>query len=230
MPPLQEAVIFCTLLYSTVVQHEVLANEDLMELEAQRTGEKRQEEEKRTKESLNTEHGEGAFLIWRGTVSFWGPGPKCRMVHEGCRSCSECNPVWPWWAEKKSYYPDITGLFFQEGRTNWIQQGTRTCAINVRHEWNCSLLSFSYCWRSFSSTISHLLSFLQSVALLACSPDGSPFYASHCTVLLKVLYCKIKNVLFIFYVYFFLCIVCIKSINLSQYSTIYLMVLVGYLG
>ena len=36
---------------------------DLMELEAQRTGEKRQEEEKRTKESLNTEHGEGAFLM-----------------------------------------------------------------------------------------------------------------------------------------------------------------------
>ena len=36
VPPLQEVVIFCTLLYSTVVQHEVLANEDLMELEAQR--------------------------------------------------------------------------------------------------------------------------------------------------------------------------------------------------
>ena len=38
----------------------------------------------------------------------------------------------------------------------WFQQGTRTCAINVSCEWNCSLLSVSYCWQSFSSTISPL--------------------------------------------------------------------------
>ena len=36
------------------VQPEELIDEDLMELEAQRTGEERQEEGKRTKESLNT--------------------------------------------------------------------------------------------------------------------------------------------------------------------------------
>ena len=28
--------------------------------------------------------------------------------------------------KKKSYYPDISGSFSQEGRQNWIQQGTRT--------------------------------------------------------------------------------------------------------
>ena len=39
------------------------------------------------------------------------------------------------------------------------------------------------------------------------------------TVLFKVLYCKIKNVFFIFCVCF-LCIICVKSIiNLLQYST-----------
>ena len=40
------------------------------------------------------------------------------------------------------------------------------------------------------------------------------------TVLFKVLYCKIKNVFFIFCVCF-LCIICVKSIiNLLQYSTV----------
>ena len=44
------------------MQHEVLTDEDLIELEAQRKAEERQEEE-RTKEILNTENGEEAFLI-----------------------------------------------------------------------------------------------------------------------------------------------------------------------
>ena len=40
------------------------------------------------------------------------------------------------------------------------------------------------------------------------------------TLLFKVLYCKIKNVLFFVFVCF-LCIICVKSIiNLFQYSTI----------
>ena len=55
--------------------------------------------------------------------------------------------------------------------------------------------------------------------------------ASCCTVLFRVLYCEIKNVVFIFCILFFLCIACVKSIiNLLQYSTIQLVVLVGYLG
>ena len=48
------------------------------------------------------------------------------------------------------------------------------------------------------------------------------------TVLFKILYCNIKNVLFV--VLTFLCIICVKSIiNLLQYRTIELIVLVGYL-
>ena len=83
---------------------------------------------------------------------------------------------------EKGYCPNITGSFFQEGRQ---KEGTRPYAINVRCEWNCSLLSAFYCWRSFSSTVSHLLSLLQSLTLLACSLDASqPLYASCCTVLL----------------------------------------------
>ena len=43
------------------------------------------------------------------------------------------------YGERKSYYPDVTGSVLQEGQEDWIQQWTRTCAINVRREWNCSL-------------------------------------------------------------------------------------------
>ncbi|XP_073665617.1 receptor activity-modifying protein 3 isoform X1 [Tursiops truncatus] len=53
----------------------------------------------------------------------------------------------------------------------------------MRHERHCSWPSVSYCWRSFSSTISHLLSLLQSVTLLACSLDASPWMPAvvpHC--------------------------------------------------
>ena len=46
-----------------------------------------------TEEMHDTVNCQGMFFIWGGTVSFWGMGPEHRTVHEGCRSCSECNPV-----------------------------------------------------------------------------------------------------------------------------------------
>ena len=119
----------------------------------------------------------GIFFIWGDIVSSWGIGSECRMVYEGCSSPSGGNPVQI--SEcRKSYYPDITGSFFQEGRQNWIQQGTRTCAISDRHEWNYSLLSLSYCWWAFSSTISHLLSLLQLVTIIPCSLDANSCMAA----------------------------------------------------
>jgi len=101
----------------------------------------------------------------------------------------------------------------------WSQQGTRSCAINVRHEWNCSSPSVSCCWRSFSSTISHLL---QSVTLLACSLDASLwmpgirllqwYFSRYCTVRLKMIYflCLFFYVLFVQKAF----------IKLWQYSTV----------
>ena len=55
-------------------QHEMLTNEDLVEFEAQRKDEERQEEEEVTEEVAN---GKRIFFIWVDTVSFW---PKCRIV------------------------------------------------------------------------------------------------------------------------------------------------------
>ena len=79
-------------------------------------------------------------------------------------------------------------------------------AINTSHEWNCSLCSISYCWPFFSSTISHLLSLLQSVTLLAhplttspCMPAVLLYFTRYCTIRLKIFVC-------------FLCIVRVKSV------------------
>ena len=68
---------------------------------------------------------------------------------------------------------------------------------------SCSLPSVSYCWRSFSSTISHLLSLLLAVTLLACLLSVSPCVPG--AVLSKVLYHNIKNVFFIF-LFFMYCL------------------------
>ena len=66
--------------------------------------------------------------------------------------------------------------------------------------------------------LSHILSLFQLVALLAHLLNGSPCMPAvvFITVLFKVLYCKMKNVLFFFGFDFY-----VKSItNLLQYSTI----------
>ena len=47
--------------------------------------------------------------------------------------------------------------------------------IPSRPEWSCSSPCISYCCWWFSSTIAHLLSLLQSVTLLSCSVDASPW-------------------------------------------------------
>ena len=71
-------------------------------------------------------------------------------------------------------------------RSSGYRKETWTSAIHIRHVWNCTFPSISYCWWSFSSRISHLFSLLRSVTFLAGSLD-----ASDCTVplyFIKILY------------------------------------------
>ena len=79
-----------------------------------------------------------------GTASVWDLGPKYRMAHKGCNSLSCYHVIYD--RKKRAATQTSLGHFFK----NWIQQGTRTFAISMRHEWNCSLPSISYCWPSFS--------------------------------------------------------------------------------
>ena len=92
-----------------------------------------------------------------------------------------------------------------------------------------------------ASSRSHLLHLLQLVTMLACFLDTSPWVKQlvyYTTVLFRVLCCTLNPIihgvfllLFIFIFVWFLCIICMKSIvNLLQYSTIKLIVLVVYPG
>ena len=80
-------------------------------------------------------------------------------------------------------------------RVDGIESCKEFCAINIRHGWNFSLPSISYCCWSFSSTISHLLCLLQSATPVACSFNASPcmpavvlYFSRYCTVRLKMFY------------------------------------------
>ena len=96
------------------------------------------------------------------------------------------------------------------GKKMWafiFWQGTRTYAINVRHEWSCNSPSISYCWHSFSSVISHLLSHLQSVTDSFCPFTWCQVLMLYCTtVLFKVMNHLIANVYFVclLFMYYFL--------------------------
>ena len=122
MHPLELGVLLCTLPYQTIaVQHESLTNEDLMELEAQRKDKCRQEEDEQTEEQkkyTTQKMTRGISLFREALLVLGGLGPECQTVQKSCSSHSEQSPVLPhhlWW-EKKNYFPDVTGSFFQEGR------------------------------------------------------------------------------------------------------------------
>ena len=65
-------------------------------------------------------------------------------------------------------------------------------SIHIRREWNCSLPSISCCWQSFSSTIAPVLSLVQSITLLACSLDASPYTKCYAVLLYFLRYCTIR--------------------------------------
>ena len=90
--------------------------------------------------------------------------------------------------------------------------------------------STSGCTLLYSTVQSTVVRYLYFKPRRSGSKSKSSDDVAGTTVLFKVLYCKIKNVFFIFWVCF-LCIICVKSfINLLQYSTIQSIALVGYLG
>ena len=98
------------------MQHKELTNEDLMELEAQRKDEERQEEEEVTEELKR-------FMMQEMTRGFslfeeaQDPNVEWyRKVAAAVQNAVQCYCVI--YDEKKSYYPDITGSFFQEGGQN----------------------------------------------------------------------------------------------------------------
>ena len=153
-----------------VLHHKELTN--LMELEAQRKDEERQEEEV-TEEIHDTGNGKGIFFSWGGTVSFWVTGPEFRMVWrlQGLFRMQSSATVLCMMRKKELLLMHHWITFFKI--VDRIEsQGT--CAINISLKWSCTLPVVSCCWwLSLSSTISHLLSLLHSIILLVCSLRAS---------------------------------------------------------
>ena len=144
----------------------------------------------------------------------WPPDVKSQLIgkdlHAGKDWGQEENGVTEgemiWWHHRFSGHEFAQTLGDNEGWRSLVccsPWGCKESDMTERLNHN----SISSCWQSFSSTISHLLSLLQSVALLAYWPDATlymPVQIWYCTsVLFKVLYCMIKSILFFVFMYYF---------------------------
>ncbi|KAJ8778770.1 hypothetical protein J1605_013447 [Eschrichtius robustus] len=101
------------------MQHEEVTNEHLMELEAQRKDEERQEEEEVTEEQKRfamQEMARGFSLSEEALLVFEAQDPNVERYAKvaAVQNAIQCYRV-IYDEKKKSYYPDITGSFFQEG-------------------------------------------------------------------------------------------------------------------
>ena len=124
---------------------------------------------------------------------------------------------------EKALLPKHHWIIFSRG---WIELNlTKNQSRCHQHQAWVKLwfVSVSYCWQSFSSTISHLLSFLQSVALLACSLGASPWmpvvvlcycFSRYCTVRLKMF-----SLFFVFIFYILFVRKYYKPITVQYYIT-----------
>ena len=166
------------------------------------------------------ETAKGFSWLEEALLDFWDTGPKCRTVHEGCNSHSECNPVLPchvrW--EEKSYYSDILDFLFLKNRIDRIESSKKPelkpSTSVVSETAACPLLLLLLI---LQLSISHLLSLLRSVTLLACSLTASSWMP-----VVVLYYCtsqgtiRLKMFSFFVFIYYW----CESIINLLQYSTI----------
>ena len=128
-------------------------------------------------------------LIW--TVSFWSIISRCNVElytkFATAIQNESSSTVLSMMREKELLYR-YHGVIFSKGWVELNPARNQNLCHHFIQEWNCSLPSISYCWQFFSSTISHSLSLLQLVTLLACSLD-----ASLCMPALLLYYCTFQG-------------------------------------
>ena len=189
----------------------------------QRKDKERQEEEvaEEPKRFTTQEMAGGVFFTWGGTVSFWDTRPKCGTVHEGCSGCSECNPALPWhlWWEKKKKATTQTSLNHFFKRVERIVSNKEPEPVPS----TSGMSDTSTCpLSSIADDPSALPTPTSSISNSSCLFTWChPLCASCYTMLLYFsrLYYKIKNVFFIFCVWF-LCIIYVKNAQRSNQSTL----------
>ena len=140
-------------------------------------------------------------------------GPRCTVVHKGCPS--EWNPVslCHLWQEKKTYYPDVTGLFFQECP---CEPGSVPSASRVSDVAACPPFPITADPLALLSLI--FLSLVVSNSCLAtwCQPLVCQLLY-YPTILFKGQYCKIKGFFLIFCV---CCVLFIWKVLQTYYNTV----------
>lgn len=128
-------------------------------------------------------HQSLSVSLVRGSIAPSLPFWPCSKVQQAVPYGLRGHDLFPhkMFLPSSSYFPEYPALETLQ-QVSYIRifklrtfDDVNMCSINVRHKCNCSLLSISSYRRSFSSTVSYLLSLLQLVALLSCSLD-----ASHC--------------------------------------------------
>ena len=138
---------------------------------------------------------------WSSTLPGLNPDPS-----HPCGSSRDCSIY-----NKSPTYKTLSSQLSKMWMYIWFQQGTRSYAISVRHEWIAACPP--------SAPPSPTPSPLQSITFLACSLDARVMSAVllYCCPFPR--YCKIKPFSLLFG--FALCIIFVNSIiNLLQHSTI----------
>ena len=156
---------FSALYCCTVVHHEALPNEDLIEL-SPRERAKRDKRKKKEPKSFSTQKIERGFSWFEeALLIFEAQDPNVEWYVKAAaaiQNAIQCGHE----QEKRVTTQMSLDYFFK--RVDRIESSKELEPVpSVRREWNCSLLSFSCCWRSFSSTVSYPVSFLESVTLAA---------------------------------------------------------------
>ena len=150
---------------------------------------------------------------WSSTLPGLNPDPS-----HPCGSSRDCSIY-----NKSPTYKTLSCQLSKIWMYIWFQQGTRTYAISVRHEWiaACPPSAPPSATPSPSSSQSSFLP-VHLMPALVCQ-------LLYCTTVFFQGTVKLNTFSLLFV--FALCIICVSSIiNLLQYSTIELTVLVGYLG
>ena len=88
--------------------------------ERMKRSKRRMKKLKNRKDSQCREMARAFALFEEPLFSFRGTGPKCRTVHKGCRSCSECNLPLSSMMRTKGLRPRYHWIIFQEGRQNCL--------------------------------------------------------------------------------------------------------------
>ena len=192
----------------------------------------RMERDKRRRNSWRTKEihhaGNGQETFFEEALLVFEAQDQMYNGTQGLHQPTECNPALlchPWW-EKKSFYPDITQLFCQDvDRTESSKEPEPEPSTTGMSD-------------TAAGPPSHTADDLSALPPPTSSPSSSQylFLPVHARPAAVLHYCNFQSTVlydencFIFCA-FLKCIICVKSIiNLLQYSTIQLIVLVGDLG